>query len=57
MCVPVCLSEEMREYFGQFGSVKKCLLPFVSYHSVTTTDSLILLLYKFDILEFSSVQL
>lgn len=25
-----CLSEEMREYFGQFGQVKRCLLPFVS---------------------------
>lgn len=32
--VSVCLSEEMREYFGQFGVVKKCLLPFVSCHSI-----------------------
>ena len=28
------ISEEVREYFGQFGQVKKCLLPFVSCVSV-----------------------
>lgn len=27
-------SDELREYFGQFGSVKKCLLPFVSSRSL-----------------------
>uniref|UniRef100_A0A3B5K4B2 SRA stem-loop interacting RNA binding protein n=1 Tax=Takifugu rubripes TaxID=31033 RepID=A0A3B5K4B2_TAKRU len=26
--VPWTVADELREYFGQFGSVKKCLLPF-----------------------------
>lgn len=39
--------EEIREYFGQFGSIKKCLLPFVSYHCsiVTIAESLIVFGY------------